>query len=148
MAGQLNETSSQSLSWEQRRGFRKKSPKIKVHVSPRRGKTRIKITELPSLDRTALSATAIGGGSLIALAIMGAGIDAQAEGISVVLGMAGSWAVIYGGVRAWFRSRIRRKSKAAAGLLDRLVEIVRDYEVPALPDRPSTTGDPSRQIEG
>jgi hypothetical protein len=47
----------------------------------------------------------------------------------------------------WFRSRIRRKSKAAASLLDRLVEIVRDYEVPALTDRRSTTGDPNRQIE-
>ncbi len=147
VAGQLNDTPSQSLSWEQRRGFRKSSPKIKVHVSPRRGKTRIKITELPSLDRTALTTTAVAGGTLVAMAVLGAGADAGAPAGSVILGMAGSWAVVYGAVRVWFRSRIRRKSKAAAALLDRLVEIVRDYEVPALTERPSTTADPSRQIE-
>jgi serine/threonine protein kinase len=62
--GQINETLSQFLSWETRHGIIKKSPGIKVHVSPRRGKTRIKLTELPGFDRTLLSATAIAGGSM------------------------------------------------------------------------------------
>jgi serine/threonine protein kinase len=147
-AGQLKETLSQSLSWEHRRGVTRSSPKTKVHVSPRRGKTRIKITELPSIDRTVLSAAAITGGSIIALGIMGAGIDAHAEGIAVALGMGSALAAVYGSFRAWFRSRVRRKSKAAASLLDRLVDIVRDYEAPALPDRPPPPADPSHQIEG
>ena len=146
--GQLNETLSQSLSWECRRGFLKSSPKIKVHVSPRRGKTRIKVTELPSIDRAALSTAAIASGSIIALGIMGAGIDANAEGITVVLGMGSAFAAVYGSFRAWFRSRVRRKSKAAAGLLDRLVDIVRDYEAPALTDRAPSPADPSHRIEG
>jgi len=51
--------------------------------------------------------------------------------------MAGSWLAVYGGFRAWFRSRIRRKSKFVAGLLDRLVETVRDSEAPALPQGPT-----------
>jgi len=146
-AGTLNETLSQSLSWEHRGGLTKSSPKIKVHVSPRRGKTRIKITELPSTDRTALTAGAITTATLVALVIMGAGIDANAEGIGVLLGMAGSWLAVYGGFRAWFRSRIRRKSKFVAGLLDRLVETVRDSEPPALPDGPRSPADSDHLLE-
>jgi len=146
-AGQLNETLSQSLSWEHRRGITRSSPKTKVHVSPRRGKTRIKITELPSIDRTALSAAALTGGSIIAMGVMGASIDAGAGGVAV-LGMGAAFAAVYGGFRKWYRSRVRRKSKAADSLLDRLVEIVRDYEAPALSGRSSFPPGPNRQIEG
>jgi len=135
--GTLNETLSQSLSWEHRGGLRKSSPKIKVQVSPRRGKTRIKVTELPGSDRTASTAGAITTASLVALVVMSAGAYADAEGIGVLLGMVGSWLAVYGGFRAWFRSRIRRKSKLLAGLLDRLVETVHDSEAPALPRGPT-----------
>jgi len=145
--GQLNETFSQSLSWEHRRGLIKSSPKTKVQVNPRPGKTRIKITELPSIDRTALSAAAISGASIIAMGFIGATIDTGAEGVGWIMGIV-SWAAMYGGFRAWFRSRVRRKSKAAAALLDRLLDIVRDYEAPALPDRSSSPAEPNRQIEG
>ena len=146
-AGQLNETLSQSLSWEHRRGLIRSSPKTKVHVSPRRGKTRVKITELPSIDRTVLSAAAITGSTIIAMGVIGATIDSGAGGAGVLLGIV-SWAAVYGGFRKWFRSRVRRKSKAATALLDRLLDIVRDYEVPALSDRPRSPADPNRQIEG
>jgi tRNA A-37 threonylcarbamoyl transferase component Bud32 len=146
-AGQLNETLSQSLSWEHRRGIIRSSPKTKVLVSPRRGKTRIKITELPSIDRTALSAGALAGGSIIAMGVMGAMLDTGAEG-AALLGLGAAFATVYGSFRAWYRSRVRRKSKAAGSLLDRLVEIVRDYKAPALSDRPQSTTDPNRQLEG
>ncbi len=147
-AGQLNETLSQSLSWEYRRGFVRPSPKIKVNVSPRRGKTRIKITELPSFDRTVLTATAITAGTIAAAGVMGAGVDAGGAPITVILAMAATGGVVYGGVRAWFRARIRRKAKFAGNLLDRLIETVRDSAEPALPTGEPSPADPNRQIEG
>ena len=147
-SGQINETLSQSLSWEYRRGLVKKSPQTKVHVSPRRGKTRIKITEFSSSDRSVLGTAAIAGGSIVALGIMGAGIEAGAEGIGIVLGMASAWAAVYGGFRVWFRSRVRRRSRAVASLLDRLADIVRDYDAPALSGRLPEPADPNREIEG
>ena len=140
-SGQLNETLSQSLSWEYRRGLIKSSPQTKVHVSQRRGKTRIKITQLPGIDRRVLSMAAIIGGGFLTVGIIGSGADSDAFGIAIVLGIAVG-AGVYGGFRKWFRARVRRKSRAMVSLLDRLVDIVRDYEVPALPGRHSTPAPP------
>ncbi|MFQ5974530.1 MAG: protein kinase [Alphaproteobacteria bacterium] len=146
-SGQLNEMLSQSLSWEYRRGLIKSSPQTKVHVSQRRGKTRLKITQLPGIDRRVLSMAAIIGGGFVTVGIIGSGAGSDAFPLAVVLGIAVG-AGVYGGFRKWFRSRVRRKSRAVVSLLDRLVDIVRDCGVPALPDRHSTPADPNHRIEG
>jgi hypothetical protein len=139
-SGHLNETMSRSLSWEYKRWLTKASPQTRIHVSPRREKTRIKITEFPSLDRRLLGTTAIVGGSFIALMFM-AGFEG--EGAGVFLGFT-SLGATYWGCRAWFRSRVKRRSRAVANLLDRLADIVRDFGPPALP-RSSTTTDPNQE---
>ncbi len=133
-SGQINETLSQSLSWEVRRGLVKKTPRTKVHVSPRRGKTRIKLTELPSIDRRILTTAAVTVGSIAAMTGFALGIEAVGAA-GIILGT-GAAATVYGSIRVWYRSRVRRKSKAVAKLLDRLADIVRDYDAPALPSRP------------
>lgn len=146
-SGQLNDTLSQSLSWEYRRGLIKSSTRTKVQVSQRRGKTRIKITQHPGIDRRVLSLAAIIGGGFVSLGIIGSGAESDVFPITLVLGIAVG-AGVFGGFRKWFRSRVRRKSGALVSLLDRLVGIVRDYGVPAMPDRHSASADPNRQIEG
>jgi hypothetical protein len=133
-SGQINETLSQFLSWETRGGLFKKKPRLKVHVSPRRGKTRFKITRFPGLDRGILTTAAIAGGSIAAMAVFATGAEAGAEGVGFVMAMA-TLAAGYGGLRAWFRARVRRKSRTLARLLDRLTDLVRDYDAPALPGR-------------
>jgi tRNA A-37 threonylcarbamoyl transferase component Bud32 len=132
--GQINETLSQFLSWESKKGFLKKTPRIKVHVSPLHGKTRIKITKFPSFDGTALTTTAIVGGGIIGMSMLAAGIDGNVAGLGVLFSIA-TVGGAYGITRAWFRARIRRQSRALARLLDRLSGLVRDYDAPALPGR-------------
>ncbi len=140
-AGQINEALSQLLSWETRSGLFKKKPRLKVHVSPRRGKTRFKITQFPSFDRRILTTAAITGGSIVGMAIIGASAEAGVAGPGVVMGMA-TLAATYAGFRAWYRARVRRKSRSLTRLLDRLAGLVRDYDAPALPGRA-----PSRDAE-
>lgn len=144
-AGQINETLSQFLSWETRRGLFKKTPRLKVHVSPRRGKTRFKITEFPGTDRGVLTTLAIAGGSIAAMAVFAAGAEAGAEGAGFLLGMA-TLAGVYGGFRRWYRARVRRKSRTLTRLLDRLAELVRDYDAPALPGRPLSRKTEEKQV--
>jgi hypothetical protein len=143
--GQINETLSQFLSWESKKGFLKKSPRIKVHVSPLHGKTRIKITKFPSFDGTALTTAAIVGGGILGMGILGAGMDGNAAGAGVLFGL-GTVGAAYGVTRAWFRARIRRQSRALARLLDRLSGLVRDYDAPALPGRPRSRADEESDI--
>jgi hypothetical protein len=146
-AGQINETLSQSLSWEYRRGLTKSAPQTRVHVSPRRGKMRIKITEFPSFDRKVLGAGAIVGGSILAMGFMGASIDTGAEAGGLLAAIL-TWAGSYGMFRAWFRSRVRRRSRAVDNLMDRLADIVRDYEAPALPGRSHSSTGPNHEMKG
>jgi serine/threonine protein kinase len=139
-SGQINETLSQFLSWESRIGFFKKKGQVKVHVSPRRGKTRIKITKFPSIGRRILTTTVLTTGVLIGFSIFVAGAEGNAAAPGFLFGV-GTAAAVYGTTRAWFRARMRGKERALTRLLDRLATIVRDYDAPALPGpRPSSTG--------
>ncbi|MGD8869694.1 MAG: protein kinase, partial [Gemmatimonadales bacterium] len=139
-SGQINETLSQFLSWETRSGLFKKKPRLKVHISPRRGKTRFKITEFPGFDRGLLTTATIAGGGIFGMAFFAAGMDAGSVPVALA-GMA-TLAAAYGGFRAWYRARVRHKSRALTRLLDRLADLVRDYDAPALPG-----GRPSRDPE-
>jgi hypothetical protein len=136
--GQINETLSQSLSWETGRGLFKKAPRLKVHVSPYRGRTRFKITQLPGLDRRMLTTAVIAGGSILGMAVFGGFARAGAEGFGAIMGL-GTLPAVYGSARAWFRARVRRKSRSLTRLLGRLTDLVRDYDAPALPGRRSRT---------
>ncbi len=143
-AGQINETLSQFLSWETRGGLFKKKPRLKVHVSPRRGKTRFKITRFPGVDRGVLTTVAIAGGGFAAMLMGTLGAEIGAEPGAIVMSL-GALAAVYGGVRKWYRARIRRKSSTLTRLLDRLSDLVRDYDTPALsgrrPSRATETSD-------
>ncbi len=144
-AGQINETLSQLLSWETRRGLFKKTPRLKVHVSPRRGKTRFKITQFPGLDRRVLTTTAIAGGSIVAMSIFAAGAEGGAAGPGFIMGL-GAAGGVYAALRAWYRARVRRKSRSLTRLLDRLADLVRDYDAPALPGRPLSRDAEERHV--
>ena len=145
-AGHLNETLSQSLSWEHRRGLFKKSPRLKVHVSQRRGKTRIKVTRLPGLGRRVFALGALASSAFVTMGFMGVGADSDAFVVFSLMGIAAGVGV-FTGFRKWFKARMRRKSRATATLLQRLVEIVRDFGPPALPGRQPTTSDPGQRAE-
>jgi hypothetical protein len=138
-SGQINEALSQFLSWETKRGLFNRT-RLKVHVSPRRGKTRFKITEFPGIDRRVFTTAAIAGGSIAAMAMGGMAAEAGAEGGAVIVAMAGL-AAVYFGFRKWYRARVRRKSRTLTRLLARLADLVRDYDGPVLPGRP-----PSRTV--
>ncbi|UCC74699.1 MAG: serine/threonine protein kinase [Gemmatimonadota bacterium] len=139
-SGQINETLSQFLSWESRLGLFKKKGQVKVHISPRKGKTRIKITKFPSIGRRILTTSVITTGVLIGISILVAGAENDAVGLGLLFGL-GTLGAVYGTTRAWFRARMRQKERALTRLLDRLATIVRDYDAPALPGPPpSSTG--------
>jgi tRNA A-37 threonylcarbamoyl transferase component Bud32 len=139
-SGYINETMSQFLSWESRIGLNRYGGQIKVHVSPRRGKTRIKITKFPGVGRRILTTSVLTTGVLIGLSFFVAGTEGNAAGPGLLFGV-GTVAAVYGLTRAWFRARIRGKERALTRLLNRLATIVRDYDAPALPGSPpSSTG--------
>ncbi len=142
-AGQINETLSQFLSWESRIGLFKKKGQVKVHVSPRRGKTRIKITKFPSIGRKILTTSVLTAGVMTSLSFVIAGAEGGAEGVGFLFGV-GTVAALYGVSRAWFRARMRGKERALTRLLDRLSNIVRDYDAPALPGPPSSSSSQRR----
>jgi hypothetical protein len=140
-SGQINETLSQLLSWESRIGFFRTKGQVKVHVSPRRGKTRIKITKFPSIGRKILTTSVLATGAVIGFSIFVAGAEGNAAGVGLLFGV-GTVAAVYGTTRAWFRARMRRKERLLSRLCDRLASIVRDYDGPALPGRtPSRTAE-------
>jgi hypothetical protein len=80
---------------------------------------------------------------MVGMAIFVSGVDAGVGGVGFVLGV-GTLAAVYGSLRAWHRARVRRKSRTLTRLLDRLADLVRDYDAPALPGQPPSPTSRSR----
>jgi tRNA A-37 threonylcarbamoyl transferase component Bud32 len=143
--GKINETLNQALSWEQKPASGTFRPQIQVSVSPRRGRTRVRVVELPGLDESAMGAGSIIGGTLLAIGVAAAatGLGMMDLAPSVVLGGT-IWGTTYVSLRGWYRGRVQRRRDILAALLDRISAYVLEADAdarggeagrPALPGR-------------
>jgi serine/threonine protein kinase len=147
-SGQINETLTQALSWEHKPGRGSVTPQLQVTVSPRRGRTRVRIVEFPGVDESLMGIGSVVGGTALAV---GVGVAASSLGMmdpaaGLVLGGT-IWGTIYLSLRSWYRSRVQHRLHLLTGLLDRLSTHILEADAAALPGPQPDRAIPSEPTE-
>ena len=132
-SGRVVETLDDSLSWEFRPGLGEWTRRVQVTVSPKDGKTAIRIAEHAGAEQELVMASVAGG--VVIAAVVGVlvhtklGIDIPG---TLAIG-AVTWAGQYAVMRAWYQRFVKRRSHTLSGLLKRLSGLVKGPRGPRLP---------------